>query len=175
MERPVVIELEARRRIYDHVVANPGTHLRAIKDELDMPMGQLEYHLHYMEKRGLLDSKEDRYYKRFYPHEMSATDRRVLSAIRQEKPRQIVLIVLNEPGIDHKAIQKQMGIGASSLSFYMKDLIDKQVIEKRREGRRSLYHVMDPDRVVKLLITYRPSFLDKLVDRFLETWLEVQA
>jgi predicted transcriptional regulator len=175
MERPVEIELEARRRIYDYVVANPGTHLRAIKDELDMPMGQLEYHLHYLEQRDILDSKEDRYYKRFYPHEMSATDRRLLSAIRQEKPRQIVLTVLQEPGIDHKAIQKELGIGASSLSFYMKDLIDKEVIEKLKEGRRSLYHVKDADRVVKLLITYRPSFLDKMVDRFLETWLEVQA
>jgi len=173
MERPVEIELEARRRIYEHVVANPGTHLRGIKDELDMPMGQLEYHLHYLEQRGLLDAKEDRYYKRFFPHEMSAIDRRVLSAIRQEKPRQIVLIVLQEPGIDHKAIQKQMSIGASSLSFYMKDLISKEIIDKRRDGRRSLYHVMDIDRVVRLLITYRPSFLDKMVDRFLETWLEV--
>jgi len=173
MDRPVEIELETRRRIYDFVVANPGSHLRAIKDELDMPMGQLEYHLHYLEQRGLLDSKEDRYYKRFYPVDMGATDRRLLSAIRQEKPRQIVLIVLQQPGIDHKTLQKEMGIGASSLSFYMKDLIDKEVIDKKREGRRSLYTVKDPDRIVKLLITYRPSFLDKMVDRFLETWLEV--
>lgn len=175
MERPVEIELEARRRIYEYVVANPGTHLRAIKDELDMPMGQLEYHLHYLEGKGLLDSKEDRYYKRFFPREMAATDRRVLAAIRQEKPRQIVLVVLQGPGIDHKAIQKELGLGASSLSFYMKDLIDKEVVEKRREGRRSLYFVKDQDRVVRLLITYRPSFLDRMVDRFLETWLEVQA
>ena len=173
MDRPVEIELETRRRIYDFVVANPGSHLRAIKDELDMPMGQLEYHLQYLEKRGLLDSKEDRYYKRFYPAEMSATDRRLLSAIRQEKPRQIVLIVLQGPGIDHKTLQKEMDIGASSLSFYMKDLIAKEVIEKKREGRRSLYTVNDPDRIVKLLITYRPSFLDTMVDRFLETWLDV--
>jgi hypothetical protein len=83
MESPVEIELETRRRIYDFVVANPGTHLRGIKDELDMPMGQLEYHLHYLETRSILDSKEDRYYKRFFPHEMSATDRRILAAIRQ--------------------------------------------------------------------------------------------
>lgn len=175
MERPVEIELETRRRIYDFVVANPGTHLRAIKEELEMPMGQLEYHLHYLEQRGLLDAKEDRYYKRFFPAEMSATDRRVLSAIRQEKPRQIVLFVLQEPGADHRTIQRELGIGASSLSFYMKDLMAKEIIARTREGRRSLYTVVDVERVVKLLITYRPSFLDKMVDRFLETWLEVQA
>ena len=60
----------------------------------------------------------------------TATDRRVLSAIRQERPRQIVLVILQEPGIDHKAIQAETGVGASSLSFYMKDLIEKEVVEK---------------------------------------------
>ena len=175
MDRPVEIELDTRRRIYEHVVANPGTHLRAIKDELDMPMGQLEYHLHYLEQRGLLESKEDRYYKRFYPREMSATDRRILAAIRQERPRQIVLVVLENPGIDHKGVQDALGVSASSLSFYMKDLVGKEIIGRTREGQRSLYHVLDVDRVVKLLITYRPSFLDKMVDRFLETWLDVNA
>lgn len=172
-DRPVEIQLETRRRIYEYVVANPGTHLRAIKDELEMPMGQLEYHLHYLEQRGLLDAKEDRYYKRFFPHDMSATDRRVLSAIRQEKPRQIVLLVIQKPGVDHRSIQEELGLGASSLSFYMKDLIGKEVVKKVREGRRSLYSIVDTERVVKLLITYRPSFLDRMVDRFLETWLDV--
>jgi predicted transcriptional regulator len=171
--RPVEIELETRRRIYEYVVANPGTHLRAIKDELDMPMGQLEYHLHYLEVRGILDAKEDRYYKRFFPHDMSATDRRVLSAIRQEKPRQIVLLVIQRPGVDHRSIQEELGLGASSLSFYMKDLIGKEIVRKVHEGRRSLYSIVDTERVVKLLITYRPSFLDRMVDRFLETWLDV--
>ena len=172
-DRPVEIELETRRRIYEYVVANPGTHLRAIKDELDMPMGQLEYHLHYLEQRDILDAKEDRYYKRFFPHDMSATDRRVLSAIRQEKPRQIVLLVIQRPGVDHRSIQEELGLGASSLSFYMKDLIGKDIVRKVREGRRSLYSIVDTERVVKLLITYRPSFLDRMVDRFLETWLDV--
>jgi predicted transcriptional regulator len=175
MARPVEIELEARRRIYEFVVSNPGTHLRAIKDHLNMPMGQLEYHLRYLEQQGLLGSKEDRYYKRFFPSEMSASDRRVMSAIRQEKPRQIVIFIIMHPDTDHRSIQEETDVKASTLSFYMKDLIDKGVVGKRREGRRSLYTVLEVDKVVKLLITYRPSFLDRLVDRFLETWFDAQA
>lgn len=174
MERGEVIELEARRRIYDHIVANPGTHLRAVKEALEMPMGQLEYHLRFLEDQGLVGAKEDRYYKRFFPSEMGATERRLLSALRQEMPRRIVLLVLESPGADHTTIQKSTGLGASTLSFYMRDLIEKGLIERRREGRRSLYTVLDVDRVVKVLITYRPSFLDRMVDRFLETWFELE-
>jgi sugar-specific transcriptional regulator TrmB len=57
----------------------------------------------------------------------------------------------------------------------MHDLIDKGLVGKRREGRRSIYWVIEPDRVVRLLVTYRPSFLDRMVDRFLETWFEVRT
>jgi predicted transcriptional regulator len=174
MERGDVIELDARRRIYEHIVANPGAHLRAVKEALEMPMGQLEYHLRFLEEQGLVGAKEDRYYKRFFPSEMGATERRLLSGLRQEMPRRIVLLVLETPGMDHRTIQERTKLGASTLSFYMRDLIGKGLIERRREGRRSLYTVLDADRVVKVLITYRPSFLDRMVDRFLETWFELE-
>jgi len=174
MERGDAIELDARRRIYEHIVANPGAHLRAVKEALDMPMGQLEYHLRFLEEQGLVGAKEDRYYKRFFPSEMGATERRLLSGLRQEMPRRIVLLVLETPGMDHRTIQERTGLGASTLSFYMRDLIKKGLVERRHEGRRSLYKVLDVDRVVKVLITYRPSFLDRMVDRFLETWFELE-
>jgi predicted transcriptional regulator len=137
-------------------------------------MGQLEYHLRFLEEQGLVGAKEDRYYKRFFPSDMGATERRLLSALRQEMPRRIVLLVLETPGMDHRTIQERTGLGASTLSFYMRDLIKKGLVERRREGRRSLYVVLDVDRVVKVLITYRPSFLDRMVDRFLETWFELE-
>ena len=68
-----------------------------------------------------------------------------------------------------------VGLVIAQLEAEGKIDMDKEVVEKRKEGRRSLYQVKDVDRVVRLLITYRPSFLDRMVDRFLETWLEVQA
>jgi predicted transcriptional regulator len=106
---------------------------------------------------------------------MGATERRLISALRQEMPRRIVLLLIQSPGIDHRGVQERMGLGASTLTFYMHDLIDKGLVGKRREGRRSIYWVIEPDRVVRLLVTYRPSFLDRMVDRFLETWFEVRT
>tara|TARA_Y100000294_G_scaffold54386_1_gene51310 strand:- start:49 stop:633 length:585 start_codon:yes stop_codon:yes gene_type:complete len=41
-----------------------------------------------------------------------------------------------------------------------------------QEGRVRTYALRSPDRVVNNLITYQPSFVDHMVDRFLETWLE---
>ncbi len=42
------LELEARRTIYEFVVSSPGTHLREIQRQIDLPLGTVEYHLKYL-------------------------------------------------------------------------------------------------------------------------------
>ncbi len=172
MERPVVIELETRRRIYDYVVANPGTHLRAIKDELDMPMGQLEYHLDFLKKHDIINSQEDKYYLRFYPSKIDRGEAKILSSLRQEKPRRIVMHLIERPGTTHRQLMEEFGFKASTLSMYLKDMTGKGILIKEKEGRENMYSVADGQKVIELLLVYRKSFLDKLVDRFLEAWLE---
>jgi hypothetical protein len=46
------------------------------------------------------------------------------------------------------------------------------VVRRTRSGRESLFDVEPVDEVVRVLITHRPSFLDQVVDRFLEVWFE---
>ncbi|MDD5502941.1 MAG: hypothetical protein PHH26_05700, partial [Candidatus Thermoplasmatota archaeon] len=50
------LELEARRRIYDQIRAIPGIHFRDLQRKSRASTGVLDYHLHYMESRGLIRS-----------------------------------------------------------------------------------------------------------------------
>ena len=65
-----------------------------------------------------------------------------------------------------------MNLPPSSLSFHVKKLVKAEVIERTKKGRVSLFHIQDPERVAKVLIARRRSFLDELVDRFVSTWTE---
>lgn len=167
-----ILDLEARKRIFEHIKESPGAHLREIKRALDLPMGVLEHHLRFLEKKEIIVGKKDRYYKRFYLIRTSSKHKAILSVLRQKKPRDIVIFLIDNPGSRHKDIVKRFGLGASTLSFYMKDLLKKGIVERKKVGRTSEFLVTDVDEVVKMLITYRPSFLDKLVDHFLEGWFE---
>ncbi len=167
------LELDTRRRVYEFIRVNPGTHMRAIQRRLQMPIGLLKFHIRYLIKHEMITEKKDRYYKRYYlVGTLRTLDKEALSVLRQQYPRWIILYLLEHPGAKHKELLAKFEIKPSTLSFYLKNLIDKQLISRKRKGRESSYTLSDPEGIIHILITYRPSFLDKLVDRFLETWFE---
>jgi len=166
------LEIESRRRIYDFILSSPGAHLREMQRALEMPMGVLGHHLNYLEEHEIVSAKMDRYYKRYYPSEMGAREKTFLSALRQERPRAIVLFLILNPDRSHRELVVKFGLSPSTLTFYLKDLEQKGVVRRTKSGRESLFAVEPVEEVVRVLITHRPSFLDSVVDRFLEVWFE---
>jgi len=166
------LDLENRRRIYERIRSHPGEHLRELKRALHMPLGVLVHHLGYLEEHEIISSRKDRYYKRFYPSEMGSREKTFLSALRQKRPRDIVLHLILNPGRTHGELVEQFHLGPSTLSFYLRDLEAKAIVGRTRRGRESFFSVGPIDEVVRALITYRPGFLDAVVDRFLEVWFE---
>jgi DNA-binding transcriptional ArsR family regulator len=170
------LELESRRRIYHYVEDNPGTHMRQVGRELDIPMGTLEYHLRYLVDEGLLATREDdRYTRYFVKGQTSRHEKDVLAAIRQETPRRIVAQLLMEPGASHGEILEEFDVSASTLSFHLNKLVEAGVVEKEKSGRKNLYSIVDEEVASRVLIQYRESFVDDVVDRFAEVWMDLDA
>ena len=169
-----LLELDNRRRIYDHLKAAPGTHLRALQRELAMPIGTLEYHLYQMEREGLLVTREDGRFKSYFTQEnLDRRDRDVLYYLRQEMPRRIALEVANEPGIRFQTLAGRLPISASTLSFHLKKLLHAHIVVEHAIGREKAYTSPDAERVKKLVVQYRTTFVDDVVDRFADAWLNL--
>jgi len=201
------MELETRKAVLDCIRRFPGIHLREIQRKLDMPMGSLEYHLIFLERHRLVSVERDGHYKRYYAARSGIKDRTLLSLLRQETPRRIVIFLLeNEDiqgelndagmesqrdgkavedqtlsrkapevraGVRHREIAEAVGVSPSTLSFHLKKLERAGVVEVKKKGRERYYRVKDRDKVIETLLTYRESFLDSVVDRFAELWLDV--
>jgi len=60
------LEDSRRVQILEFIKANPGSHLRGIKRELNLAMGVLQYHLRRLEKDQSIISRRRGLYKRFY-------------------------------------------------------------------------------------------------------------
>lgn len=174
MDKDEVLELETRRGIYDLVLARPGVHFREIKRELDLPTGALEYHLHFLEDHGLLTSRMEGRYKRFYvTGEMEPRDKEVLGLLRQEMPRRVLTYLMLHPCSTHKRILRSFDVAPSTLSFHLKKLVEADLVMGVPVGRQTEYEVVDDARVARLLIQYRESFADEAVDSFADTWLQL--
>ena len=170
------LDLENRKRIYDHISKYPGAYLREIQKELELEVGVLEYHLNYLENSGLLSSEMDGRLRRFYvSEEVAFVDRKLLGLMRQRIPRSIAIKILVDTKVSFDDLREEVSISKSTLSFHLRKMRSLGMLNEVREGRRTYYSMADEDEVARILITYKSSFLDDLVDRFAEVWMELRV
>ncbi len=166
-----ILQLEARRRVFEAVRDNPGIHMRGLQRETGIPMGTLRYQLRYLEKHGFVVEKKEGRMITYYPagagSVVDAQDKKYLAVLRQEIPRLIVLHLMMHSHSSHGELKPHFAVSASTLSYHLKKLLDSEIIAKDEDGR---YYVTDEERVAKVLITYRQTFVDTMVDAFVRFW-----
>ena len=172
MFKDEILENENRQRIYRLIEANQGIHLRELQRVTNMPLTTLDYHLTYMDRKGLIYSETEGHFKRYYTKPLDSQDKKVLSALRQKKLREIVLFVMSNKKVKYQELSEYFKLPHSTLSCYLKSLVDNNILIKEKIGYETIYTVKDEDRVAKVLVAYKKTFLDLLVDKTLSTWLE---
>lgn len=161
------LQLENRKRIFECVRSNPGLHFREIQRRINLPIGVLDYHLNYLAQRGIVVVRKQEGFSRYYPGgHITAEKMRLLSCLRQEIPRGIMLYLLRNPGATHGQILARFSVSGGTLSYHIKKMLSLGAIKLEKKGRESHFTVVDPVAVTDLLIVYRRTFLDKLVDDF---------
>ena len=165
------LNLENRRRIYESIATNPGTHVREMERALGMQPGLLSYHLDYLEKRKLVRAEDDGHRKMYFIMDrFIEKDRRTLGALRQESPRRILMHLLVNGPTSFQNLQTEMGVAKSTLSYHLKRLRGIMVIEVTKMEKEMVYRVDDADRVADLLIGIQESLSSDAVDRFADIW-----
>jgi predicted transcriptional regulator len=154
------------------VVNNPGIHFRELSRTSKIQIGVLEYHLERLEESGLIISKSDGKYKRYYANTtQSPEERYLLGILRQDIHRKILIVILEKKEIVPKDINKELRLTPASLSYYLKKLIKYDVISFKLENNEKIYFIKYPQKIGNLIIKYRRTFIDKLIDSFVEIWL----
>lgn len=168
------LQLDTRKRIFELVQATPGIHFREISRRLGLPMGVVEYHLNFLLKRDMISDRKEGRYRRYYAEgKIGSREKRVLSFLRKDIPRNILLHIMLHPGARHRDLKGDLDISGSTLSFHLQMMVADSVLREEEEGGTKRFYVVDPDSVSRTLILYRRSFMDRLVDSFTETWLDM--
>ena len=90
-----ILKLETRREIYNFILEYPGLHLREISRRTNIPLGSLGYYIKSLKKYGLIETKKDQKYKRYYiKHSIGKNDKVIINLLRQETILRIVIILL---------------------------------------------------------------------------------
>ena len=164
------LQLETRKKIYSQVESIPGIHIQDLRRRLGIAIGNLMYHLRYLEKHNLVSIDRQGYRYRIFPLSINDNDRRILSILREQSIRQIILVLFQQPNCNHQQIVRQLRLSPSVVTYHLKTLLQHSLVRIEKHGRMKYYSLNSREQLIKTLIVYRHSFFDKLVDNFLDTW-----
>jgi predicted transcriptional regulator len=172
MFKEEILENERRQEIYSVIKKNPGLHVRELQRTLNIPLASLQYHLNYMARRNVIYEEKTEHYTRYFTTPLDAEDMKLLTVLRQKRLREIVLLILVNKKAKYRFIVESMALPNSTVSLYLRTLLDNNIVERAKIGYENIYTLKDEERVSKILIAYQSSFVDKIVDKWAATWLE---
>ncbi|MCX8173325.1 MAG: helix-turn-helix domain-containing protein [Thermoplasmata archaeon] len=166
------LDLEVRRKIYQTILRNPGLHLREIQRRTGLAMGMLTYHLDVLENTGFIRTELKEKKKCYFPYAFSYTQSSLIMFMRETLPRKILLLLLEKPRRFGEIVET-LGRSKSVVSTHITRMIKAGIIVTCREENENLYSLKEPAKVKETFITYRESFYDEALDRFIDLYLEM--
>lgn len=144
--RSNALDNKNRLSMYTFIKRNPGVYFRELISELKINKGTAEYHLKILEMAGLITSVQNKAYKRYFLNNstFSSSEQAVLSALRENMPRKILLTLLKNPGLSHREIATAIGISRPTVVSHMKTMA-KNGIVKSEHASVTLKHHISPE------------------------------
>jgi predicted transcriptional regulator len=139
IKKNTVLDHYTRGQIHGYIVANPGDHYNSIKESLKLNNGTLAYHLRVLEREGIVKSRSDGIYKRFYPMGMKVPE---ATGTRLTEIQKIIIKRIREtPGISQKEMARLVGVSPSTINYHISILKSAGIVRSERRGMRVGYFI----------------------------------
>ncbi len=143
----LILNSSTRLTIYNYVSNNPGVHFRGICSGLGLSVGVVQYHLNRLSSQGLLTSRKNRRYRRYFEaRRFSKEEMEVISTLRNETILRAVSIILEIPRISHGVLASTLGISSQGLTWLMRRLKEEGAVRVESDGRYVRYSINDGKR-----------------------------
>jgi predicted transcriptional regulator len=158
-----------RERTFALLREYPGLHVREVARRANLSEALALYHLDALVALGLLESRSDSGFRRFYPVKGPApsdADKPLLALLRQPAPLSICLLLLEVPQASHQEITESLGLAKSTVSYHLAKLRDAGVIVVGENGRG--LKIADRARVRRVVLRWKP--VGQMAARFERIW-----
>lgn len=176
-----VLELKRRREIYECISENSGSHMRDISRKTNVPFTTLQYHLNYLEKRGLILLREDGKYNRYYKsYDISEKEKKIINCFRKRTTLYIMLWFFIAIQCSQKDLSRFLEKHPTTIGFHLRTMLRAGIIEqvsnengviikntlpstiKRPQvSSEKIYVLTDPWMMYDLLLKHRENLEEK--------------
>jgi predicted transcriptional regulator len=133
--------------------------------DLDIAIGQADFHLNHLVKGEVLIKDESTSNSRYFVRDkFTREERKMMSFLRREMPRGIVIFLMERGGSTPHELLTAFRITHATLSYHLKRLERAGILSVEQKGRERIYSIEDPEGMEMLLVLYRTTLLDTIVD-----------
>ncbi len=167
------LKLEVRKKIYNTLKRNPGLHFRELQRRVGIATGALQYHTDYLVKKHLVRIEKETKFIRYYLVRQQFEETALMSVLRQESMRRIIVFLMQRRFASTQRISESVALSPSTTSWHLEKLVESGFVVKLERSGKTVYSIADKERIAAILVNYRRSFLDEVVDNFVEVWEEI--
>ena len=153
-------------QIQQIIEQNPGIQFREIMRSSGLKNGVLSHYLDKLERNGIIKASRGPRQVRFYPPQITEDESIVIKALRKQTPRDLLLALVKEDGLEFSQLVKEVNKSPSTVSLYLSQLVEDGLVETKFVELRKRYHIKARDLIDKLIEDYRPSLLEKPTSGF---------
>jgi len=161
------VSLDTREILLRHIEENPGIRYRELLRLTGLVNGVLTYHLAALEKSNVIKVDRQTRMTRYYTVSVPENESAILKFVRHEPIREIVLFILENDTCTFNEIVEHTKKAQSTVSSHLKRLKESGIVSVRY-GEYQLYKLTDKDLVAEVLSKYKASFVDRVVDNYVD-------
>ncbi|MFZ9005693.1 MAG: winged helix-turn-helix transcriptional regulator [Nitrosopumilaceae archaeon] len=153
-------------QLQELIEKNPGIQFREIMRNSGLKNGVLSHYLGKLEKNGLVKVMRGPRQTRFYPPKITEDESIVIKALRKQTPRDLLLALVENDGLEFSELVKKVGKSPSTVSLYLSQIVQDGLVEIKLEKLKKRYYIKARDLIDQLIEDYRPSLLEKPTSGF---------
>ncbi|NHI91895.1 MAG: hypothetical protein EAX96_05290 [Candidatus Lokiarchaeota archaeon] len=139
--RTQVLKNEKRQSIFDLIRKCPGSHLREIRETLNLNPHVAQAHLKMLENFNFIYRRKHLKYIVFFPFDFIKKNEDAILSLKNDKAEQIFLRILQEQVIDMIRLKELEGIEQKLINYHLDPMVASGLISKVDKDGKTLYQV----------------------------------
>ena len=136
-----VLENENRSKVIDFIVDDPGIHFSELLRRTNLAPGNLNWHIEILERYKIIKSEIVGKYVIYFPyHGKNPLSNIDLKLQKSKTTMEILAMIQTTPGITQNQIAKCLEKNHKTVKYHLDKLIEVDLIEKRKKGRKNLLY-----------------------------------
>ena len=149
---------------------NPGIKFREIMRETGLKNGVLSYHTKKLEEIGSVKIDRKSGETRFYPLFVTEEESILITSLRRDTQRYILLSLLEGKPLAFNEIVKKVKKAPSTVSSFLANLVENEIVEIKIIELKKVYFLKNADMVREIIEKYNPVLLERTAYNFADTF-----